>query len=244
MAGPAKERDESIDAASGAITSPPEASPSLSMLALSFLRIGCLAFGGFMTLVGLVEKEFVQRRRLIRDEEMVDAISLVSLLPGPMAVNLVGWTGYRLRGWFGAFVSVTAIILPAFLLMQALGAAYLKFAFLPEVKTVFQFLLAALAAVVLDVAFTMARKNVTSGAAKVWAIVACIALLITPLELRFPALLVIIALGAVLGVTVLSASSHSTNETTAVPEAFQTGTWRRDLVGLAVAFLSILGIAG
>src|SRR6185503_20931081 len=98
--------------------------PSLWSLFLSFLKIGSTAFGGFMALISVVQNERVERRKLLTHSDMADGISLATILPGPVAVNVVAYVGYRLRGGPGAFVSAVGVILPSFVLIVALSAAY------------------------------------------------------------------------------------------------------------------------
>ena len=73
---------------------------SLWFIFWTFLKIGSVAFGGFMSLISFIESIVVKRRRLISHEEMLDAISLANLLPGPQAVNVVAFVGYRLKNPF------------------------------------------------------------------------------------------------------------------------------------------------
>ena len=163
---------------------PRKADPiTLAALAWSFLRIGSVAFGGFMMLVSMVEREFVRRRKLIGEAEMLETISLVSLLPGPMAVNLVAWTGYRVRGISGAAVAMGAVIVPGFVLIWVMGLAYLEYSKTEAMMRIFDGLLAALAAVVADVALRMARKNATDPAR--WALVVAVAVVTILLPNRF-----------------------------------------------------------
>ena len=83
-------------------TEMPAALVSLSTLFWMFFKIACTSFGGYMAMISVVEREVVARRRLMRHEDMLDGISLASILPGPVAVNLVVYVGYRLRGGAGA----------------------------------------------------------------------------------------------------------------------------------------------
>jgi chromate transporter len=69
---------------------------SLPFLAWTFLRIGATAFGGFMALISVVQNIIVERRKLLRAEDMIDGISLATLLPGPVAINVVAYRGPRL----------------------------------------------------------------------------------------------------------------------------------------------------
>ena len=101
--------------------------PSIGQLVKQFLQIGISAFGGYTALIAVVQKELVERRRWLKDEQILDSISVASLLPGPLAVNVIAYAGYVLRGWIGAIISMTAVLLPSFVLMiaVAIGLEYL-----------------------------------------------------------------------------------------------------------------------
>ena len=72
--------------ASGTLPIPKEI--TLVYLFWTFLKIGSTAFGGFMSLVSVVENFVVQQRKLMSHEDMLDGISLAAILPGPMAANV------------------------------------------------------------------------------------------------------------------------------------------------------------
>ena len=59
-------------------------------------------------------------RKLLSQDDMLNGISLATILPGPVAVNTVAYTGYRIRGWAGAVTAATAVMTPSFLLMLLL----------------------------------------------------------------------------------------------------------------------------
>lgn len=86
---------------------------SLWFLFLVFVKIGCIAFGGFTALIAVVETELIRKRNLLSTQDMLNGVSLAMLLPGPVAVNTVGYAGFRLRGGWGAL----AIFFPSALLM-------------------------------------------------------------------------------------------------------------------------------
>jgi len=73
--------------------------PSLLSLFWTFLKIGSTAFGGFMALISVVQNYLVNREKLLSDEDMLDGISLATVLPGPVAVNVVAYAGYKIRGF-------------------------------------------------------------------------------------------------------------------------------------------------
>jgi chromate transporter len=125
-----------------------------------FLRIGSTAFGGFMALIAVVENNVVERRKWLTHEEMLDGVSLATVLPGPIAVNTIAYVGHRLRGTPGALVSTIGVILPAFLLMLALTVAYLSWGQMPVVSKLFMGFIPAVTAIILVAAWNMGRKTI------------------------------------------------------------------------------------
>jgi len=100
---------------------------SLALLFLTFLKIGSLAFGGYMALISVIENVIVKKLNLISHNDMLNGVSLANLLPGPMAVNVVAFVGYKVRGRIGALVTTTAVILPSFLFLLGLSYIYFNF---------------------------------------------------------------------------------------------------------------------
>lgn len=133
---------------------------SLWTLFTLFLRIGSTAFGGFMALIAVVENNVVERRKWLTHEEMLDGVSLATVLPGPVAVNTIAYVGHRLRGTPGALVCAIGVILPAFMLMLALSAAYFAWGQTPAVGKLFMGFIPAVTAIILVAAWNMGRKAV------------------------------------------------------------------------------------
>jgi len=151
--------------------------PSLWSLFLSFLKIGSTGFGGFMALISVVQNEIVERRKLLTHGDMVDGISLATILPGPVAVNVVTYVGYKLRGGLGALVSALGVILPAFILIVALSAVYFRWGQIPTVNKLFLGFIPAVTAVIVHAGWGMARKAILGLSEFAIAFMACLLLL-------------------------------------------------------------------
>ncbi len=135
---------------------------SLWSLFWIFVKIGCIAFGGFTALIAVVENEMIGKRKLLDPEEMLNGISLAMLLPGPVAVNVVGYVGYRLRGGPGAFWCATGVTLPAFCLLIALSHVYFAYGEIPVLGKIFSGFIPAVAAIVIATGWGMSKKAVTN----------------------------------------------------------------------------------
>lgn len=168
---------------------------SLSLLFFTFLKIGSLAFGGYMALISVIENTIVKKLKLIQHQDMLNGISLANLLPGPMAVNVVAFVGYKIRGRIGAVVATTAVIIPSFILILGLSYIYFNFGEVINFKSVFQGFIPAVAAIVFSVAWRLGKKTITGKTELFFAIIAIIALLIVPLAYKVytPIILIIIA---------------------------------------------------
>ncbi|TDE12760.1 chromate efflux transporter [Dyadobacter psychrotolerans] len=133
---------------------------TLTYLFFTFLRIGATSWGGFMGVISMIQKRVAEKDGKIENETIMEGISLASVLPGPMAVNVVSFVGYKLGGIKGAFVSIIAVLFPSFVLMLVLSHLYFKYGDIPAMNHFFSGVLPAVAAVILSVAVSMGEKNI------------------------------------------------------------------------------------
>lgn len=134
---------------------------SLQYLFFVFLKIGSTSWGGFMSLIAVIQKQLTERDKKINNETLAEAISLASVLPGPIAVNVVAYLGYKLKGWKGALISIAAIVLPSFIFMMLISGMYLRYGNIPALRGFFTGVMPAVAAIIISVAVGMAKKNIT-----------------------------------------------------------------------------------
>ena len=133
---------------------------SLSYIFFTFLKLGATAFGGYMSLVAIVQKQLVEVDKKLKEEDLLDGISLTSVLPGPVAVNTIAYVGYQLRGVPGAIAAFAGIILPSFFLVIFLSWLYFSYGNIPAVKHVFSGITPAITALIVTVAIGMTRKTI------------------------------------------------------------------------------------
>lgn len=108
----------------------------LREIALAFLRLGFVAFGGAAAHIGLFEEEFVRRRKWLSREEFLDRLGAVNLLPGPTSTEMAIYLGELRGGFAGLLVSGACFILPAAFMTVGMAWAYVKYGALPELAGV------------------------------------------------------------------------------------------------------------
>ena len=90
---------------------------SLSELAMYFLKLGSIGFGGPVALVGYMHRDLVETRRWIADEDYREGLTLAQLMPGPLAAQLAMYLGYVHYRVVGATVVGFTFVLPSFLMV-------------------------------------------------------------------------------------------------------------------------------
>ena len=143
---------------------------SLARLGWLFLRIGALAFGGLGATVAVIQRELVQRHRLMTMTDVTEALTYTKLLPGSTAVQLVAYLGWRLGGWPASAVLTACFLLPSGLLMLALAYGYSSLAHFPAVVAIRHGVLAAVVALLLLTMHQLARSTLTTPTAQALAL--------------------------------------------------------------------------
>ena len=127
-------------------------------LFLQFLKTGSISFGGYMMLIAMVQYEFSKRRKFIKKSQVLDAITLASFLPGPMAINVSTYLGFIMKGWRGAILAFIAVLTPSFIIMIIFTELYFSSKNLPGFQSFFSGVLPVVSAVIISVAYDISTK--------------------------------------------------------------------------------------
>ena len=127
-------------------------------LFLQFLKTGSISFGGYMMLIAMVQYEFSKRRKFIKKSQVLDAITLASFLPGPMAINVSTYLGFIMKGWRGAILAFIAVLAPSFIIMIIFTELYFSSKNLPGFQSFFSGVLPVVSAVIISVAYDISSK--------------------------------------------------------------------------------------
>src|SRR5213078_2923853 len=133
---------------------------SLAQLTRYFLKLGTIGFGGPVALVGYMYRDLVEARRWITEEDYKDGLTLAQLMPGPLAAQLVMYLGYVHYRVVGATVAGVAFVLPSFLMVVAIGWAYLRYGGLPWMQAAFYGVGAAVIGIIAISAYKLTTKNI------------------------------------------------------------------------------------
>lgn len=135
--------------------------PTNKELIRVFGRIGLLSFGGPAAQISLMHQELVERRPWLDEQSYLRALSLCMLLPGPEAMQLATYAGWRLRGVTGGLLAGSLFVLPGAIVIATLVALYAAFGELPLVQAAFLGVKATVIVIVLQALRNLSRKALT-----------------------------------------------------------------------------------
>lgn len=209
----------------------------LSELFRVFGRIGLLSFGGPAAQIALMHRELVDARHWLSEDQFLRALSLCMLLPGPEAMQLATYAGWRLRGWMGGLIAGGLFVLPGAAVVTVLALSYAHFGAVPLVQAAFTGIKAAVIVIVLQALVKLAGRALGGTGARVLAAGSFTALFV--LGLPYP--LVILA-AALAGAFLLPLPDRAakTRAAAAAPRTIATlalwGTlWALPVLGLIAA---------
>jgi len=133
---------------------------SLGQLLSYMLRLGSLGFGGPVALAGYMHRDLVERRGWISEADYKEGLALAQLAPGPLAAQLAIYLGYVHYRIVGATLVGLAFVLPSFLMVLALGWAYVRFGGLAWMQAVFYGVGAAVTGIIVMSAKKLTEKSV------------------------------------------------------------------------------------
>lgn len=137
-------------------------SSSLAEIALLFLKLGSIAFGGPAAHIAMMEEEVVRRRQWLQREEFLDLLGATNLIPGPNSTELAIHIGHRQAGWPGLVVAGACFILPAALIVTGFAWIYVRFGRLPETGALLYGVKPVIIAIVLQALWALGRTAIKS----------------------------------------------------------------------------------
>ncbi len=132
---------------------------SLKDLAIYFLKLGTWGFGGPVALIGYMHRDLVENKKWISDEDYKEGLALSQLAPGPLAAQLSIYLGYVHYNILGATIVGIAFVLPSFLMVLALGWAYVHFGGLPWMQGLFYGIGAAVIGIITMSSYKLTLKS-------------------------------------------------------------------------------------
>lgn len=123
-----------------------------------FFKIGAFTFGGGYAMIPIIQREVVESRPWITDDDILEIIAIAESTPGPIAINSATFVGYRVAGFFGAMFATLGVVLPSFIIILVISYLLKGFEHIRAVKYAFWGIRAGVMALLVKAWWGMFKK--------------------------------------------------------------------------------------
>ncbi|MDR1949215.1 MAG: chromate transporter [Spirochaetaceae bacterium] len=126
-------------------------------LLFTFVKMGCITFGGGYAMLPVIERELVDRKGWVTMDEVMDYFALGQVTPGVIAVNVSTFVGYKKKGILGGVLSTVGFILPSLVIITLIAAFLRNFTDLAPVQHAFRGIRVAVGALILNAVIKLGK---------------------------------------------------------------------------------------
>lgn len=126
---------------------------------LTFFKIGAFTFGGGFAMIPIIQQEIVEKKNWIKEEDFIDTISIAQSAPGPIAVNLSIFVGYKIKGFPGAVICTMGTVLPSFIIILLIAKFFYQFKDNHIVEKIFLGIRPAVVALIFSAVYKLVYKS-------------------------------------------------------------------------------------
>ncbi len=209
------------------------AKPTFNQALKTWASIGVLSFGGPAAQIALMHRVVVDEKNWLSERQFLDALSFCMLLPGPEAMQLATYVGWKLHRTLGGLAAGLLFVLPGAAVVLSLAMVYALLGHVPIVEAVFLGIKATVLVIVIDALLRIARRALTRP--EHWVVAAMSFVAIFFLALPYP---LIVALAAVYG-SLRAPAPHAESQIIAVTTA---GTIRTAITWLSIWLMPLLAL--
>ena len=129
-------------------------------LYLAFLKIGTFTFGGGLAMMPIMQRELIERRGWLTEEELIDYFAIGQSTPGIIAVNVATFVGYKRLGWFGGIIGTLGVVTPSWVIIMLLAGAISSVDKYPMAQRALRGINVAVAALLTSVIVKFSRRTI------------------------------------------------------------------------------------
>ena len=136
----------------------PDQTPTLAQAFRVWAKIGILSFGGPAAQIAMMHREVVDDKKWLTEKQFLNALSFCMLLPGPEAMQLATYTGWRINGTIGGLMAGLLFVIPGALVILTLATLYASFGNVPIMAALFMGIKATVVVIVIEALLRVAKK--------------------------------------------------------------------------------------
>ena len=162
--------------------------PTLAELYVAFFRTGIFTFGGGLAMMPMLQKELIEKKHWLTEEDLIDYYAIGQSTPGIIAVNVATFVGFRQAGVLGAIVATLGIISPSIIIITILAGTINSISEYPRVQAALKGINVAVAALLTTVIIKFAKKTIKN----VWNVLYMLLAFVCIFWFKVPSFIIII----------------------------------------------------
>ena len=135
-----------------------QSNPTLRQSTATWCKIGLLSFGGPAAQIALMHREIVENKKWLSEDQFLNALNFCMLLPGPEAMQLATYSGWRINGTLGGLIAGLLFVLPGAFLITLLAVIYAFFGDIPLINSLFLGVKATVVVIVIQALLKVSKK--------------------------------------------------------------------------------------
>ena len=135
-----------------------QSNPTLRQSTATWCKIGLLSFGGPAAQIALMHREIVENKKWLSEDQFLNALNFCMLLPGPEAMQLATYSGWRINGTLGGLIAGLLFVLPGAFLITLLAVIYAFFGDVPLINSLFLGVKASVVVIVIQALLKVSKK--------------------------------------------------------------------------------------
>ena len=135
-----------------------QSNPTLRQSTATWCKIGLLSFGGPAAQIALMHREIVENKKWLSEDQFLNALNFCMLLPGPEAMQLATYSGWRINGILGGLIAGLLFVLPGAFLITLLAVIYAFFGDVPLINSLFLGVKATVVVIVIQALLKVSKK--------------------------------------------------------------------------------------
>ena len=135
-----------------------QSNPTLRQSTATWCKIGLLSFGGPAAQIALMHREIVENKKWLSEDQFLNALNFCMLLPGPEAMQLATYSGWRINGTLGGLIAGLLFVLPGAFLITLLAVIYAFFGDIPLINSIFLGVKATVVVIVIQALLKVSKK--------------------------------------------------------------------------------------
>jgi chromate transporter len=156
----------------------------------TFFKVGAFTIGGGYAMIPVIQKEVVEKKNWLKNEEFLDSIAVTNSLPGPIAINCATFVGYKTAGVPGAITAALGAVMPSFIIILTIAIFFKDLSGSPIVENIFAGIRPGVVALI---AYALVKLAKSAGINKLNMTIGIIAMLLVLFVKLHPIFIVIIA---------------------------------------------------